>query len=115
MRRGGCALPVGTTDSAAAARSAPTPPLQAQEHLDGSIGMVLYEYNNGKIGPAGMEVRARRAGQTACRRQQYGQLPASRGTAGVRQSCPLFCLGSPVHQFTRTRHCTTHPPTPRAR
>lgn len=29
---------------------------QAQEHLEGSIGMVLYEYNNGKIGPAGMEV-----------------------------------------------------------
>lgn len=33
---------------------------QAQEHLEGSIGMVLYEYNNGKIGPAGMEVCAGR-------------------------------------------------------
>ncbi|PRW59260.1 antibiotic biosynthesis monooxygenase [Chlorella sorokiniana] len=28
---------------------------KVQEHLEGSIGMVLYEYTNGKIGPAGME------------------------------------------------------------
>jgi hypothetical protein len=32
---------------------------QVQPHLEGPMGMVLYEYTNGKIGPASMEVGGR--------------------------------------------------------
>jgi hypothetical protein len=31
--------------------------VQLQDHLEGPLGMVLYEYSDGKLGPASMEVR----------------------------------------------------------
>ena len=42
---------------------------QVQPHLEGPMGMVLYEYTNGKIGPASMEVSggaAARASAATC-------------------------------------------------
>lgn len=55
-----------------------SPPLQVQPHLEGPLGMVLYEYSaDGKIGPASMEVRE---GTPAAGVARWGSASPRQGT-----------------------------------